>query len=401
MRILHTSDWHLGKHLESISRLEEQKHFIDELSKICDEEKVELIIIAGDVYDSFNPSAEAEKLFYSSMKKLSKGGQRPIIVVAGNHDSATRLEAPSPLAEELGIIIHTTPKTKLDIAKFDSYAINRVEEGFFEIEIHGEKASIVSLPFPNEKTLNEIISNEIDEVEYQKDYSAKMGELIGSLSKNFSDETINIIVGHFYVNGGLESDSERKVAIGGSYAVSADVFPENAQYIALGHLHRYQTIKSPVKHTYYSGSPIQYSKSEIGYDKFVNIIDIKPKEEPIVKKRLLTNYKPIVVYKCENYDEAYNKCVETSDLKSWCFLEIKSKEIIPIADLKKLRQIKNDIVEINVIFENSSGENATDEIKECSIEEEFIEFYTKNKTVPPAEKMINLFLEFAEETEEV
>ncbi len=123
MRILHTSDWHLGKCLEGYSRLEEQQQFIEELSTIADDNNVDMVLIAGDIYDNNNPSAAAEKLFYSSAKKLSLNGKRPIVIIAGNHDNPERLTAANPLAYEHGIIILGTPKSVAQVGKYKGYDI--------------------------------------------------------------------------------------------------------------------------------------------------------------------------------------------------------------------------------------------------------------------------------------
>jgi len=113
MRILHTSDWHLGKKLDNFSRIEEQKQVLAEICKIADQEKVDVVIIAGDLFDTYNPGTEAEELFYKTLKKLAKNGSRPVIAIAGNHDSPDRIEVPDPLAKECGIILAGFPNTKI------------------------------------------------------------------------------------------------------------------------------------------------------------------------------------------------------------------------------------------------------------------------------------------------
>ena len=109
MRILHTSDWHLGKRLEQFSRLEEQQLVLEEICSIADENNIDVILIAGDLFDTFNPPADAIELFYSTIKKLSKNGTRPVIAIAGNHDSGDRISAPDPLAKQCGIILIGSP----------------------------------------------------------------------------------------------------------------------------------------------------------------------------------------------------------------------------------------------------------------------------------------------------
>ena len=105
MKISHTADWHLGKNLEGHSRLPEQVLFAEDFIRICQEEKPDLILIAGDIYDSYNPSAAAEKLFYETLKKLSRGGQCVTVIISGNHDNPDRLMASGPLARDHGIIM--------------------------------------------------------------------------------------------------------------------------------------------------------------------------------------------------------------------------------------------------------------------------------------------------------
>ena len=103
MRVLHTSDWHLGRSLEGRSRLAEQEQFIAELVALARGADVQIILVAGDVFDTYNPSAEAERLFFQALEQLSDGGKRAVVAIAGNHDSPERLQSVNPLAAKLGI----------------------------------------------------------------------------------------------------------------------------------------------------------------------------------------------------------------------------------------------------------------------------------------------------------
>jgi DNA repair protein SbcD/Mre11 len=107
IKILHTADWHLGKRLQEFSRLEEQKEVLEEIIQIADREAVDFVLLAGDIFDSFNPSHEAVELLYKTLKRLSNNGQRPIIAISGNHDSTQFVEAPDPLAREMGIFFYS------------------------------------------------------------------------------------------------------------------------------------------------------------------------------------------------------------------------------------------------------------------------------------------------------
>lgn len=395
MKILHTSDWHLGKSLEGQSRINEQKQFINELETICDDNEIDLIIIAGDIYDTVNPPSEAEYLFYSAVKRLSHNGKRPIVIIAGNHDSSNRLMTSIPLSEEFGIIIIGTLKSKVKIRNYNGFSVTNSGEGFLEINKNNENAVILTVPYPSEKNLNQILSSSIEEKLFQKDYSFKIGEMFKELSKNFRTDTINIVTGHFYITGGETSNSERNIQLGGSYAVNPEVFPKNAQYIAMGHLHRPQHIKNTIEDSYYSGSPIQYSKSESGYSKCVYIADLKSNTKADVKKVYLKNYKPVEIWKSNNIEEAIEKCRKNTQQNCWVFLEIKTERVLLRSEIELLHSLKDDILEIQPIFYENDIKNENQEYEEKTLEEQFKEFYNSRKNTYPSEELIELFLSFA------
>lgn len=398
MKILHTSDWHLGKYLEKYSRLQEQEKFIDELEDICNIENVDLIIIAGDIYDTINPPVSAEKLFFNAMKRLSLNGKRPILIISGNHDSSSKLTSSKPLASEFGIILQGSPSSIANIGKYENFEITRAGEGFFEIEINNEKAVFLTLPYPTEKNLNEIIFKGDTEEEQQKSFSEKIKEIFENLAKNFKDDTINIIVSHLFITGSIETDSERKIqAIGGAYSVDSSVFPKKTDYVALGHLHRMQKIKADCL-AYYSGSPIRYSQSEIDYDKCVLILDIKAGQNPILNKIKLTDYKPIKILKCFSYQEAIEMCKKYEDLDCYIFLEINCEKALTGTEIRNIREIKNDI--ISIIIKQDEKENIVFEMEEeKTILEQFKKFYFDKKDINPTEELLNTFLEILNEIE--
>lgn len=398
MKILHTSDWHLGKYLEKYSRLEEQEKFIDELESICNSENIDLIIIAGDIYDTINPPVIAEKLFFNAMKRLSLNGKRPILIISGNHDSASKLTSSKPLASEFGIILQGKPNSSANIGKYENFEITRAGEGFFEIEINNEKAVFLTLPYPTEKNLNEIIFKDNTEQGQQKNFSEKIKEIFKNLEHNFKDDTINIIVSHLFITGSIETDSERKIqTIGGAYAVDSFVFPEKTDYVALGHLHRMQKIKANCL-AYYSGSPIRYSKSEIDYDKCVLVLDMKARQEPILNKIKLTDYKPIKVLKCFGYDEALEMCKKYKDLDCYIFLEINCEKALTGTEIRNIRETKSDI--ISIIIKQNEKENIVFEIEEeKTILDQFKKFYFDKKDINPTDELLDTFLEILNEIE--
>ena len=157
MRILHTADWHLGKNLEGLSRMDEQERFLEDFVHIVKDNNIDLVIIAGDVYDSSNPPARAEKMFYDTLKKISANGERMTLVISGNHDNPERLVAAGPLAREHGIVMVGTPKSIVEVGEYGRNKVLNSGEGFIELDINGEKSVILTVPYPSEKRLNEVL----------------------------------------------------------------------------------------------------------------------------------------------------------------------------------------------------------------------------------------------------
>ena len=401
MRILHTADWHLGKSLEKRSRIDEQRKFLDDFIEIAKENDIDLVIIAGDIYDSSNPPAIAEKMFYDTLKKISDNGKRLILIIAGNHDNPERLVASAPLAREHGIIMVGTLKTIIDTGNYGRHKIINSGEGFIEIEINGEKAVILAVPYLSEKRLNEVLYKDMDSDEERiKSYSDRVFSLFDSLKDNYREDTINLLVSHLYAMGSEESGSERSIQLGGSYIVNCECFPKEAQYIALGHVHKPQLVPGTNKKARYSGSPIHYNKKEVSYNKKCFVVDVKANEEANVKEIYFKVYKPIEIWKCENFDDALLKCEENKDRECWVYLEIKVDRYMREDEIKKLKELKKDILEITPIIENiHRDDESAISLSEKSFEELFNDFYKKERMGEPDKEIIDLFLNLVYEEE--
>lgn len=395
MKFIHTSDWHLGKSLEGHSRLEEQEKFCDDFVKIVDDNDIDMVIIAGDVYDTSNPPAKAEKLFYKTVSRLANNGERCVLVISGNHDNPERLAAITPLTHEQGIIILGYPLSFTEKAKYKGFEIIEAKEGCLKIDINGERATIITLPYPSEKRLNEAIGNPSNDDEAQQTYSQRVGEIFRELESNFEDDTINIAVSHIFVVGGEETDSERPIQLGGSLLVEKKDLPTKAQYIALGHLHKPQKASHRLN-AYYSGSPLQYSKDERSYAKGANIVDIKAGETPIVQSIYFKNYKPIEVFKCNGVEEAIKICEDNKDRDIWSYFEIKTEHVINQSEIKQMKDLLDDIIEIRPIITSEYEEEEID-VKEKSMGELFKEFYQFSTGLEPRGELMDLFLDIISE----
>lgn len=399
MRILHTADWHLGKNLEGQSRMDEQELFLNDFVDIVEKNNINLIIIAGDIYDSSNPPARAEKMFYDTLKKLSQNGERITLVIAGNHDSPERLVAAGPLARDHGIIMVGTSKTVVPCGKYGKHKVLASGEGYIEIEINNEKSVILTVPYPSEKRLNEIIYDGMDDDEQKaKSYSDRISLLFNSLQEYYREDTINLAVSHLFAMGSEESGSERSIQLGGTYIVDGSCLPDKAQYIALGHVHKPQIVPGTNKRARYCGSPIHYNKKEINFEKKCFIIDVKANEECSVEEIKFKVYKPIEIWKCISIEDAIEKCRENSKRSCWVYLEIETDRYIREDEIKQMKSYKDDILEIMPKIQNSDNEEKEIEnLSEKPFEEIFKEFYKKERDVEPQKEVLDLLLSIMNE----
>lgn len=198
MKILHTADWHLGKRLDRFSRLEEQVLVMNEIVEIADNQKVDMVLIAGDLFDNFNPSVEATELFYKTLKRLSLNGKRPVVAISGNHDSPNLIDAPDPLARECGIILIGHPKAEVNPFSVEGFQILKSAPGFIEIQIKDLDfpVRILHTPYANEVRLKEYFGENKEE-----ELNHVLAENWKNLADEFCDENgVNLLTAHLYVN---------------------------------------------------------------------------------------------------------------------------------------------------------------------------------------------------------
>jgi exonuclease SbcD len=406
MRILHTSDWHLGKSLEQINRLEEQREFIDFLCTTVEEQKIDIVLVAGDVFDTYNPSAAAEELFYEAIDRLSGMGRRGVIVIAGNHDSPERLCAASPLAFRNGIILLGYPKS--DAGEYSNFggSIRLVASGPGWLELWlpncEHNAVILTLPYPSEARLAEVLVQQADEEILQKAYSDKIASLWDDLSRNFRSDTVNLAVGHLFLMGGKQSDSERTLEVGGAMTVASEVMPAKAHYVALGHLHRPQQIKSAPCPTYYSGSPMAYSFSEAGYSKAVFLIEAVPGQEAEITPIYLSCGKPLCRWVAEEgIAQALQWCEEGRDSNAWVDLELVTDRVLTSEEQKQLRALHPGIINIRPRLKTEATEVSSPESREGKkIDELFTDFYEYRMGTEIPNELLQAFLEVLNEAED-
>jgi exonuclease SbcD len=262
VRLLHTSDWHVGKAIRGRSRAAEHEAVLAEIAAVADDRSVDLVVVAGDLFDTATPTAEAERIVYRALLDLAKGG-RPVVVVAGNHDSAHRLGAVAPLSEASGIHVASTIRPPAD-------------GGVIEVRADGETALVALLPFPSQRyvvTADLLLSG--DAADAHAEYAHRVVRILAALSGGFGSGTVNLVAAHLMVMGGTMGGGERGAHTVFDYWVPATAFPATAQYVALGHLHRAQQMPGPAP-LHYCGSPLQLDFGETANEPLVNVVDVRP-----------------------------------------------------------------------------------------------------------------------------
>lgn len=361
MKILHTADWHLGKRLNEYYRIEEQRKVLNEICAIAENEKVDVVLIAGDLYDNFNPANDAVELFYKTVHRLADNGKRAVIAIAGNHDSADRVEAPDPLAKECGILFIGKPYTEVKPFRLESgLEVIRSAPGFIELKIPNfhYPLRLVLTPYANELTLKHFLGTEDREGELRN----MLEEKWKSLAEDYCDtQGVNLMMAHLYFmqkDGPVpeEPDDEKPILhLGGAQAIYTENIPQQMQYVALGHLHRFQTVTQKPCPVIYSSSPLAYSFSEANQQKFVMLIEAAPAQPVKLQPVKLQQGKRLVRKRFENVDEALSWLNENQ--QTFVELTLVTDSYIDAKTKKMLYQAHDGIV---VIKPEPTGSNPED-----------------------------------------
>lgn len=402
MKILHTADWHLGKRLESFSRLEEQKLVMQEIVDIADQEQVDLVIIAGDLFDTFNPPIEAEELFYRTLRKLSHSGNRPVIALAGNHDSPDRIQAPDPLAKDLGIFFLGYPDSHIPPFTMDSgVAITQSAPGFMELKIPSidYPVRIIATPYANEYRLKEFLGVEDDEQALRDVLQHKWQEL----AQRFCDEQgVNVLATHLFVMKEgqpvpAEPDDEKPILhVGGAQAIFTSNIPPQMQYTALGHLHRRHHTDVREKNVWYSGSPVSYSFAESNQQKYVNIVEIEPGKAASTSAVELQHGKKLLRKRCETMEEAIRWLQDHQE--ALVELTLVADNFLTAADRKLLLATHSGIITIIPEVKNKRQlQNQKNIDLQQSVSGLFEQYFEHQHQQKPNDEIMDLFNELQAE----
>lgn len=268
MRILHTADWHLGKRLEQSERTDEHQAFLNWLILTLQTEKIDVLIVAGDIFDTGSPSNAAFEQYYGFLRQVKDTCCREVIIIGGNHDSISTLNAPQSLLKYFNVhIIGGVPE------EFTDQIIEIRHEGKLELVV-------CAVPFLRDRDIRLSVAGETMEERENRikqgitDHYHRFLEHIAIYKLNHVPV---IATGHLFAAGSSTSDSEKEIHVGNLGQIGGDQFPKEFDYVALGHIHRPQLINQ-LNHIRYSGSPIPLSFSETDDKKQVVILEFQDGE---------------------------------------------------------------------------------------------------------------------------
>lgn len=402
MRILHTADWHLGKKLEAHSRLEEQRAVLNEICELADHHQVDAIVVAGDLFDTFNPPTEAVELLYRTLKRLAQNGERAVIAIAGNHDSPDRIEAPDPLSLENGILLIGYPHSQVRPFTLPSgLAVSRTDQGFVELKLPRETAPLrlIQAPYANEQRLRTFLGE--GDANQDQALQAILAEQWQGLAKQYlDDQGVNLLLAHLFMippgaTAPEEPDGEKPINHpGGATAIDTTCIPNEIQYTALGHLHGFRRLSGAKGPAIYSSSPLAYSFQEAGQTKYVNLITAEA-GRPVEQEALpLKSGKPLVRKRFSSVNEAGEWL--SANPQNLVELTLATDTYINSQDRQQLHQLHHGIV--HLIPELTSDQEGLDEPgRQIDLQQDlttlFKDYFHHQQGQPPDDEMMALFRE--------
>ncbi len=381
MRIAHTSDWHIGKKLMGRDRGEEFKNVLSEIADICREEKVELLLVAGDVFDTYTPSAEAEEIFYSAVKNIAS--TCAVLIISGNHDDYVRLTAAQALSEELNIYTVGNNLKPLDCKKRGACYPVKSDGGYAVFEnLSGERVYINMLPYPNEARFKEGKSDE--------SFADKMKRWIAFGERGREKGVPSVFLSHIFAAGGKAGDSEREIDLGGARAVGLNLFPDCC-YSALGHLHKKQKLGENI---YYSGAIMRFTFDEAGQEKGINIFDVKERGAENLKTVNLKSCKRLVRLQANNASDGVKLLEAEKDAIAELTLNLKSP--LTPSEMGELHSCEN-LYSLKMAVETELEAGISAENAGKSSSQLFSEYYFSRFGTDVPSELLELFLSLTEE----
>ncbi len=373
MVIIHTADWHIGKRTSIVSRLEDQRRVLDEICDIAARENADLVLVAGDIFDTPTPSAEAEQLFYKAALKISS--ICPLVILSGNHDDPQRLGAPSGIAGACGIYIIDGLDNKINTETVQG------GYGYIRMKIKDTTLNLAAIPYMSMARLSALKLE-------GENYTEQIKTLIDKVcAEAFSSQGVNIFASHLFMSGS-ENGDERE--LGTALQLPSSILPEGAVYNALGHVHKPQTV-SKSRNAYYSGSILQYHFDDKDDKRVIKIKIDDDNALPEITSIPLTEGRRLKRERVNSFEQACKALSDPNVLVELIYTggeplsgrEISGLKVLPSFCKITVERQKNDSEKEHEL--KAGGKLKTDS-------ELFRAFYLQEVGKEPDEETVNMFL---------
>ncbi len=376
MRLLHTADWHVGKTIRGRTRYDEYAAALDQVVAVAEAEGVDAVVVAGDLYDMRALSHDADALIFDTLIRLHEK-RIPVVAIPGNHDSAARLEALAPLLAHIGVTV---------VAK-----VARPQEGgVLEIPSRdGTRTALIACtPFVSPRRFSGASALFEDPAAPYSSYDEEMGRLLDAMCRSFRADCVNVLLGHMFIAGTRPGGGEREITIGADYAVSPSRLPSTASYVALGHIHRPQSVPATGAQARYAGSLIQLDFGERDQQKSVVVVDVAPgkparaKEVPIEAGRKLVDVRG-------KLDDLPRVAEHAGDAYLRVYVQL--DEIVPrIADL--VRDVMPNALDVVPEYEAAAPSPEPEvSLRSLASRDQFTAYYRAAHSADPSKELMAAF----------
>jgi exonuclease SbcD len=376
MRLLHTADWHVGKAIRGRSRLAESAAALAEVTGIAVDEGVDAVLVAGDIYDQRAAAPEADAIVFETLVRLSEAGI-PVVVIPGNHDSALRFEALGKLLAPIGVTV---------VAR----VVPPDGGGVVEVPARdgSDAALIACIPFVPERRFGDAAALFDATEAWYRSYADGMGELLAAMAGAFRPDRVNVALGHLFTDGAHVGGGERELTIGMAYAVSPGRLPGTAQYVALGHVHKPQSIPAAPAPTRYAGSVLQLDFGERDQTKSVSIVDASPGHPAKVREVELTSGRRLLDLH-GTLDELAAQAGDVGD----AFLRVFVTTDGPVPGIAdRIRDDLPNALDVHLVYERAEAEGrAGAPVSSLAPRDQFLAYYRSQHGADPDERLLESF----------
>jgi exonuclease SbcD len=376
MRFLHTGDWHVGKRLRGRSRDREVELALDQLVELTRDERIDVVLIAGDIWESQVTSPDSDMIVFDALARLRATGAT-VVAIPGNHDSSPRLEALGRLLTPLGIV--TVPRV-----------MRPSDGGVVEVASRdgSERALIAAVPFVPERRFGDAASLFDDRATLFNQYDEGMGTVMAGMAGAFLPDRVNVLMGHLMIHGAKTGGGERELTIGMTYAVSPSRLPATANYVALGHLHRPQAILGAPGPARFAGSLLQLDFAEAGHKKSVVIVDVVAGKPANVTIAPITAGRALLTVRGP-FDELARLGEKAGD----AYLQVLVETDGPVPGIAdRVRELLPNAVDIQVVYERDEGPaEPGGGVRSLSPREQFLHYFRHAHGADPETALVAAF----------